>query len=187
MFLADTVHQLPCGHPGCNQHFKTSGWRTKHRHAIHLNITPSNPPWTSTPLPHSPVGSVSGPFQPENGGPDQDIPYSEEWSDFNENGMELHAMESQFYGSGDKLHRNYHLKLTGNVTDFNARFSVGLLTSEFQQSHVMSMANSLLLGLHRLQLLLTQITGPLLMIAPSLKQLTYYTPASKCRHHKSTP
>jgi len=51
----------------------------------------------------------------------------------NENDMEsgsggpptpLHPMESQFYGSGDRLYRNYHPKLTGNVTDFNIKFSV---------------------------------------------------------------
>ena len=121
-----TVHQLPCGHPGCNQHFKTSAGRTKHRHANHLIITPSNPPQTSTPPLRSPARPVSPSFQPENG---QDILNWEELNPLNENDTEsgfeapptpLDAMESQFYGSGDRLYRNYHPKLTGKVTDFNA-------------------------------------------------------------------
>ena len=184
MFLANrnirqqnAVRQLPCSHPGCNRYFKTSAGRTKHRHANHPIITPS---------PTAPVGPSS---LPQNG-QDPDAP-DLELNPLSENDTEsglgpstpLHAMESQFYGPGDRLYRNYHPKLTGNVTDF--KISVGLLTSKIQQSRAMSTVNSLPLGPLQLPLLLIQMTGPLSMIARSLKRLTCYTPASKCRHHKS--
>jgi len=177
MFLADrNIRQLPCGHPGCNRYFKTSAGRTKHRHAQHPIITPSDPPQILTPSLPSSTGS-------------------EELNPLSDNGMEsgwggpptpLHTIDSQFYGPGDKLYRNYHPKLTGNVTCF-VIVLVGLLMSKIQQGHAMNKVNSLPLGPLQLRSLLTQTTGLLSIITCSLKQLTYYTPASKCRRHKSTP
>jgi len=139
MFLANrnvrqqnSVHQLPCGHPGYNRYFKTSAGRTKHRHANHPIIMPSDPPRAPTPPLRSPTRPVSPSFQPQNG-QDQGTPDWEGSNPLNENDTEsgsggpptpLHPMESQFYGSGDRLYRNYHPKLTGNVTDFNIKFSV---------------------------------------------------------------
>ena len=144
MFLADwnicqqnTICQLPCGHPGCNWYFKTLAGRTKHRHASHSVITPSGLPRISSPsLPSSP-DSVGPPFHPQND-QDQDARDWEDLNPLNENVMEsglegfptpFDSIESQFYGPGDRLYRNYHPKLTGNVTYFNMDFSSNVQNS----------------------------------------------------------
>ncbi|KAH7904804.1 hypothetical protein BJ138DRAFT_1119067 [Hygrophoropsis aurantiaca] len=114
--------QFPCGFPGCQRVLKTTGGRTKHRQTAH--------PALATQVHKSTDGGAPGngcmPQDEASEDADMEIEEIEQEPDdtahndqFNNPGRNSHTppipdIDTEFYGAGDKLYRNYHTRLNAN-------------------------------------------------------------------------
>lgn len=105
------VFQVPCGHAGCKQYFKTTTGYTKHIISAHP-IVSSPPP--SSPPPEDHVNHLVDQLQ--------DTLDDADFSDFlNPASGESRSsppphVHAELYGPGDKLYCNYHTLLDGEFS-----------------------------------------------------------------------
>lgn len=110
--------QLPCGHPNCQRYFKTAAGRTKHRLTAHPTFTPPVmvPPShesESMPEPDS-EPQAEDPQDRRQSNTDSTVPDDMNQFEFPRlSSPPIPNANTEFYGPGNRLYRNYHGHLDG--------------------------------------------------------------------------
>lgn len=100
--------QIPCGFLHCEHYFKTQAGRTKHWNTSHptFKSTPTASVWYSATVEDEPEEQHNAFFAGND-----DFPQAEGSSDAGQALNEPDNMDTEFWGPGDRLYRNYHPEL----------------------------------------------------------------------------
>ncbi|KAG2112034.1 uncharacterized protein F5147DRAFT_744677 [Suillus discolor] len=112
-----SAHQIPCGYLHCECHFKTQAGRTKHWNASHPTFTSA--PTTSVSYSATVEDEPEEPHDTFFIGHD-DFPAGS--FDAGQTLNEPDNMDTEFWGPGDRLYRNYHPKLNSRPCDATGQF-----------------------------------------------------------------
>ncbi|OJA11452.1 hypothetical protein AZE42_12042 [Rhizopogon vesiculosus] len=109
--------QLPCGHPNCWRHFKTNAGRTKHRLTSHPTFT------LPIIVPHESEPEEDPQHALQQSNADPTVPNDLNQSEFPRiSSPPLPDVDTEFYGPGNRLYRNFHKYLDGRPCDENGTF-----------------------------------------------------------------